>query len=130
MRNFPIYLSLLVGISAPLASHAAPKVKAVRSSDSVERRAILRALTSDLNHASKDHVKSTPFTLTSLDIQSGWALAGIRPLTHPALDPFKAVLHKTQGKWRIVTLGTNLHGAGKQLGVPQRLWKKWELNGY
>jgi hypothetical protein len=128
MRIFPVF-SLFVGLSLPLASHASPRAKA-HSSRSVERRAILRALTNDLNHATKDHVKSTPFTLTSLDIQPRWALAGVTPLTRPTLDPFKALLRKTNGKWRIATLGTNLHGSGKELGVPQRLWKKWELNGY
>ncbi|RYG71148.1 hypothetical protein EON80_05680 [bacterium] len=74
-------------------------------------------------------MKVTPFSLTSLDIQTTWALASIKPTGKQQLDPFKALLRKQNGRWRILTLGTNLHGSGKQYGVPERLWKRWELNG-
>lgn len=97
------------------------------SSRPTERRAIARALTRELNHATPDHVRVARFALTSLDVRGSWALADVKPLGRDALDPVSVLLHKRRGEWKVETLGGNLRGSGQQFGVPRSLWRRWNL---
>jgi len=58
-------------------------------------------------------------------VEGNWAIADL--LAPPDRDPAFVLLRKKGGKWTEATMGTSLYGAGKQLGVPKRLWKKWDL---
>lgn len=92
-----------------------------------QQRAISRALTRELNHATPDHVRVARFALTSVDVQGHWALADVKPLGSGALDPVFVLVHKRWGAWNFVTMGGNLRGSGQQFKIPHALWKRWNL---
>lgn len=107
----------IVESAAPAASVAAE-----------DRRAIEAALKKELSRATPTHVKVGQFTLSSLDVQSGWALAGVEPSGDTPLDPVSVLLRKQRGLWKVLTLGTSLHGTGRSFRVPRGLWRKWGLD--
>lgn len=92
-----------------------------------ERRAIERVLRHELGRATADHLKLAHFVVTSLKTDSGWALAEVKPVTQTLLDPMTVLLHKVQGRWKYLVLGSSLHGVGKTFHVPSRLRQKWNL---
>ena len=114
---------LSASVVLPCASHA----RGTKTSIASEKTAIKGALKRELSHSTPDHIKVSPFTLTSIDVRSNWALAGVTPSKNQDIDPVSVLLHKVSGKWKVVTLGSNLLGAGKQYGVPRSLWKRWQL---
>ena len=76
--------------------------------------------------------KGGKYYLSSLEIEAPWALAVVTPRRWKPPEPFVPdgaafVLKKQKGQWRILGMGTNLHGLGKKYGVPKCLWKKWFL---
>lgn len=93
-----------------------------------DRRAIETALKKELSRATPAHVKVGQFTLSSLDVQSGWALAVVEPSGDTPLDPVSVLLRKQRGLWKVLTLGTSLHGTGRSFRVPRSLWRKWGLD--
>ncbi len=92
-----------------------------------EKTAIKNALKRELGHATPDHIKVSPFAVTSMDVRSNWALADVKPLPPQEIDPVSVLLHKVHGTWKVVTLGSNLMGSGKQYHVPRSLWRRWHL---
>lgn len=94
-----------------------------------ERQAIHQVLKKELGRTTRHHVKISRFTLTDLDVQSGWALAGVEPAGNSG-DPFMVLLRKRGGRWRMLVLGTNLRGVGRQYNVPRALWDRWDLGDY
>jgi hypothetical protein len=93
-----------------------------------ERRAVKGAIRRELSRATPAHVKVSQFTINSLDVQSGWALAGVEPSGDTPLDPVSVLLRKQRGRWKVLTLGTSLHGTGRSFHVPRGLWRKWGLD--
>lgn len=117
----------VAGNCSVVPGHSAGKTQTSCNSRAQEKQAVLRTITAYLKQATPEHVAVSRFNLTDLDIQSEWALAGIKPLNQSQLDPATILLHKQGGRWKVLTLGTNLHGAGAQFHVPGRLWTKWGL---
>ncbi len=93
-----------------------------------QEQAIMRTIVAYLmNHATSGYGRVSQSNLTSLDVQSDWALANVEPVERGRLDPVTLLLHKQRGQWKVLTLGTNLQGAGAKFHVPSRLWTKWGL---
>jgi hypothetical protein len=64
--------------------------------------------------------------ITSLDVQGPWALAWIKA-RKPGVDRAMILLKRQGAAWKVLTMGTSLHGTGKTYGAPQALRKKWGL---
>jgi hypothetical protein len=79
-----------------------------------------------MSRKTSGHDRLTEFAVTDLKIDSAWALVNIEPAGN-ATDPATLLLRKRGGRWKVLVLGTSLYGAGRQYGVPRRLWKKWGL---
>ena len=125
--HFRSAVSAVVLLSASVALLSASHAKGAQPSMASQKTAITAVLAYELSRATPDHVKVSPFDITSLDVRSNWALAGVKSTRKRGLDPFSVLLHKVGGNWKFVTLGTNLMGAGKQYHVPRALWKRWQL---
>ena len=93
---------------------------------SAERAAVERAVRQEMGRATRDHDRLTEFTVSDLQIDSGWALVTIEPAGN-ATDPATLLLRKQRGHWKVLVLGTSLYGTGRQFRVPRRLWKRWGL---
>ncbi|RYG54943.1 hypothetical protein EON80_31345 [bacterium] len=129
MNNCFLRPAILSGIlfSASVAVPSIGYCKGTKMMPMSEKAAVKTALNRELGRSTSDHVKMFPYFLTSLEVRSNWALATVQPTKSRELDPATVLLHKTRGKWKVVTLGSNLHGAGKQFNVPRSLWSRWNL---
>ena len=121
MRSISLLVSMLFALASCNLSRGAA------SPTAPQKRAIVRSLSQELNHATSGHIKIGAWKLTSLDVQNRWALAEVEPTGKPQLDSFMTLLHQVRGVWKVMTLGTNLRSSGKKFGAPRRLWKKWNL---
>ncbi|BCM92901.1 hypothetical protein IAD21_04785 [Abditibacteriota bacterium] len=130
MHNQFHFRSAAIALMLFSASVALPSVgycKSAKTAFNVEKAAITTTLRRELSRATPDHVKISRFNITSIDVSGYWSLANVKPRDNQGLDPISVLLHKVSGKWKVVTLGTNLLGAGKQYNVPRSLWKRWQL---
>lgn len=123
-----VYQSLKQEFSLSEWKDSAADKAANAAQSSTEREAILKGLKKELGRETSGHVKVTEFNVTDLDVRSAWALAHVEQTGGEPSDPFIVLMRKLRGGWKVLTLGTNLHGAGREYRVPRRLWQKWELN--
>lgn len=122
-----IALTLMVVLASIVVVPSVAYCKGSRLSAKTEKTAITSALKRELGRQTPDHVKVSSFAVASLDVRSHWSLAKVKPLRQE-LDSVLVLMHKSGGKWKFVTLGGNLHGAGKQYNVPRSLWRPWGLD--
>lgn len=122
--------SLFFCLAAPLLAGGQPALARTKKPRPSQKSAILAALSKEFRRATRDHVKIASWQLTSLEIRSPWALAGVETPKSSQLDPITVLLHKQRGIWKVATLGTKLSGSGAKFGVPRALWNRWNLGRY
>jgi hypothetical protein len=129
----------LFQLNSPHTSHSPPAVRTRQTLLSVIATHLqTKQLYGHTPHFANFCGKGSAWGVMKLDVQGAWAYVDIgrhekytgRPVPDYLLpDGAMFVLRKRKGQWRVVKMGTELIGAGWELGVPKYLWKKWGIDG-
>lgn len=124
----PVYLLLCSNAvnASEQANNSNVHYHKLTHSSSQEKAEVEKTIDNQFAHATSMNAKIGRIKITYLDIETPWAYATIHALDKEIDDPIM-LLHKRGGRWKVITLGTNLQGAGREFGVPHRLWKRWGL---
>ena len=120
IRNLVLVLIVLLGGSVLTEARTG---KYVLAGKPAVNPAISRAVQDYSNKNSNDVGRVKIF---KLDVQGAWALAWVKTIDKK-LDDSQFLLHKEQGNWKVLVMGTALTGTGEEYKVPVRLRKKWNL---